>query len=100
MQPHQMKPLRWHSSLYVDGKEYALPSRSSTPVKITRSFSYKLNVGNYESRDFFCSHSSECDSSQADEVAADSRQFCIDKVLESVGEYRAALNDQRGRKAS
>lgn len=87
-------------SLYVDGQEHPLRETSQSTVKITRSFSYKLNVGNYESRDFFCSYSGECAASEAHSAAEDAQQFCVDEVLESVKQYRAALNVQRERKAS
>jgi hypothetical protein len=85
-------------SLYIDGQEHPLRETSQATVKITRSFSYKLNVGNYESRDFFCSQSGECAAADAEAVSADLQQFCIDQVLGAVKEYRAALNVQRERK--
>ncbi len=72
--------------------------KTQTLTKIARSFSYKLNVGNYESRDFFCSQSGECSPDDADSVSADLHQFCVDQVLEAVRQYRAALNEQRERK--
>ena len=75
-------------------------ARPARIVRITRSFSYKLNVGNYESQDFFCSQSGECDESEAAEVSADLQQFCVDQVLEAVREYRANMNAQRERKSA
>ena len=56
-------------------------------VEVARSFSYKLNVGNYESRDFFCSQKAEC---LAEEASATSRrlyEFCRDEVMRDVKEY-------------
>lgn len=85
-------------SLYVDGAEHPLRETSRDTVRITRSFSYKLNVGNYETRDFFCSQSGECETLEAASVAEDLQQFCVDQVLESVKQYRAALSAQRDRK--
>src|SRR5262245_2396853 len=39
-------------------------------VEICRSFTYKHNAGNYESRDFFCSQKAECSLADAVEVSA------------------------------
>jgi hypothetical protein len=47
---------------------------------ITRSFAYKHNAGNYESRDFFCSRSQECTVDQADEVSEQLFQWCKTQV--------------------
>ena len=83
------------ASLYIDGKEHPLRETSKSLVKITRSFSYKLNVGNYESRDFFCAQSIECEAWQADSMSADVQEFCQEQVLEAVKQYRAAIAAQR-----
>ena len=45
-------------------------AKSGRRVEIARSFSYKLNVGNYESRDFFCSQKSECAIEESEEVSS------------------------------
>jgi len=75
--------------------------RSSAPplsrVEVVRSFAYKLNVGNYESRDFFCSEKSECAAEDAPEVSAALYQFCKTQVLEAVKEYRRDLAEQQAR---
>lgn len=71
-------------------------ARITGRVEISRSFSYKLNVGNYESRDFFCSAKAECDAEDMAEVAADLDEFAQDQVLESVKEYRSKIERQRG----
>ena len=56
-------------------------------VEITRSFSYKLNVGNYESRDFFASQRVECDAVDAVAIGEKVYQFCKHQVMQSVAEY-------------
>jgi hypothetical protein len=71
-------------------------AKSGQRVEIARSFSYKLNAGNYESRDFFCSEKSECAIEDAHEVSAALYAFCKQQVLESVKEYRADMMRQRG----
>jgi hypothetical protein len=62
---------------------------AETRVEIVRSFSYKLNCGNYESRDFFCSQKAECAAEDAAHVSEMLYQFCKSQVLASVREYLA-----------
>lgn len=57
-------------------------------VEIVRSFSFKLNVGNYESRDFFCSQKVVCDAIEVDEVSSKVYQWCKQQVLGAVREYK------------
>jgi hypothetical protein len=68
-------------------------------VEITRSFTYKLNVGNYESRDFFCAQKAECSLDEAEAVAARIHAFCKAQVMIAVREYeaeaKAAFGGQR-----
>lgn len=60
-------------------------------VSITRSFSFKMNMGNYESRDFFCSQNAECEAARAEQVSDAVYQFCKRQVLAAVAEYKAEL---------
>ena len=57
-------------------------------VEICRSFSYKLNTGNYESRDFFCSQKAECLESEAEKVSEALHQFVKKEVIKSVNAYK------------
>ncbi len=57
-------------------------------VEVTRSFSYKLNAGNYESRDFFCSQKAECAPADAPAVSEKLYQFCKQQVMQSVAEWK------------
>ena len=57
-------------------------------VEIARSFSYKLNTGNYESRDFFCSQKIEVFESEAKEASERLFAFCQDEVMKSVHNYQ------------
>ena len=59
-------------------------------IGITRSFSYKLNLGDYQSADFFCSQRAECDLSMATEVSRDLDQFCQDEVREAILNFKRA----------
>ena len=58
-------------------------------VEVARSFSFKLNVGNYESRDFFCSQKAECRLADAEATSDRLYQFCKSQVLKAVAEYKA-----------
>jgi len=57
-------------------------------MEIARSFSFKLNCGNYESRDFFCSQKAECEPDQAEATSEALHAFCKSQVLKAVSEYR------------
>lgn len=66
-------------------------------VEIARSFSYKLNAGNYESRDFFCSSKAECAIEDAPDISDRLYSFCKSQVMEAVRDYMAqdAIRKQR-----
>lgn len=65
-------------------------ARVAGRVEIVRSFSYKLNVGNFESRDFFASQKAECDAEDAEEISERVYQFCKAQVMRAVNDYLAA----------
>jgi hypothetical protein len=74
-------------ALLIGERAPALKLRS-----VTRSFSFKLNVGNYQSADFFQSATAElpegCSLKQASDIAGLVHQFCKKEVLASVNEAR------------
>ena len=74
------------------------PPKTDRRVEVARSFSYKLNVGNYESRDFFCSQKSECLESEAEDLSERLYIFCRTQVLRAVAEYQRMREDQQQRK--
>lgn len=57
-------------------------------VRVTRSFSYKLNLGNYQSADFFCSQSAECAPDDTEEVSSDLDDFCTEQVRASIRNFQ------------
>lgn len=57
-------------------------------VEITRSFTYKCNVGNYESRDFFMAQRAECRAEDAEVISEKLHQFCKKEVMRAVSEYQ------------
>ena len=66
----------------------------SNLVEIARSFSYKLNVGNYESRDFFCSQKAECKPEDAEKVSESLADFCKEEVVRAVNKYKQSTTPQ------
>ncbi len=64
-------------------------------VEVCRSFAYKHNAGNYESRDFFCSEKAECSIEDAAEVSAALYAFCRNQVFLAVKEYLSEAKRQR-----
>jgi len=68
-------------------------------VEIVRSFSYKLNLGNYQTADFFCSQKAECYENEVEEVSARLYEFCKNEVVKSVNAYKKDLVEPSFRKA-
>lgn len=65
------------------------PGDTPSPlVEVARSFSYKLNAGNYESRDFFCSQKAECRAEDAEETSDKLYAFCKAQVMKDVKEFK------------
>ena len=60
-------------------------------IEICRSFSYKLNIGNYQSADFFCSQKEEAFTKDAVKTSERLFAFCKDEVEKDV--YSYSLND-------
>lgn len=75
-------------------------ARVSGQVEICRSFAYKLNVGNYESRDFFASMKGFCDATDAEVISQQLYEFCEAQVLGEVRDYRRKMENQRERKTA
>lgn len=57
-------------------------------VEIARSFSYKLNLGNYQTADFFCSAKQEVPEGESEEISNALFEFCKDEVEKSVANYK------------
>lgn len=57
-------------------------------VEIARSFSYKLNLGGYQTADFFCSQKAEVPAEDADLVSVALYEFCKEQVIKSVNQYK------------
>jgi hypothetical protein len=68
------------------------PSPLFQRTEISRSFAYKLNLGNYQSADFFMAQKAECSASDAEAVSEKLYQFCRSSVLRAVREYQQEIN--------
>jgi hypothetical protein len=67
-------------------------------IEVCRSFAYKHNAGNYESRDFFCSAKSTCKASEAEDLSERLYYFCRKQVLNDVAGHireRHAQDEKR-----
>ena len=56
-------------------------------VEVARSFSYKLNVGKYQTADFFCSQKAEVPENQATEISEKLYEFCKAEVIKNIKDY-------------
>jgi len=69
-----------------------MASKEQKLVEVARSFSFKLNVGNFESRDFFCSQKREVPEEDAVKISEELYKFCEDEVMKSVYSYKIENN--------
>lgn len=56
-------------------------------IEITRSFSQKVNLGNYSTADFFCSRKEECKKEDAEKVSEEAYKFCKQQVEKDIINY-------------
>lgn len=56
-------------------------------VEICRSFSYRLNIGNYQHADFFSSIKQECAAEDAEETSAAAYDFCEREVRKAIKDF-------------
>ena len=57
-------------------------------VEVVRSVSFKLNLGNYQSMDFFCSQKSEVNAEDAEAASEALYNFCRKQVMQSVSDFQ------------
>jgi len=58
-------------------------------IEVTRSFAMKVNLGNYQSADFFASAKHECALTEAEEISELVYGFVKGQVLKSAAEFRS-----------
>lgn len=74
----------------ADGNPLAVErEQTGRMVEVVRSFSFKLNLGNYQSCDFFCSEKSLCAEHEAEDLSAALYEFCRSEVMKSVKAVQA-----------
>lgn len=66
-----------------------LIEQPSRIVRITRSVTRKLNLGNYESIDFFCSRQTECFEEDSDAASEAIHKWCLGQVRADIASYAA-----------
>ena len=81
----------------ADGRTITGAVPDTRMVEVVRSVSFKLNLGNYQSMDFFCSQKAQCPADEVDTVSADLYDWCYDQVMESVRDVKRkqALKNER-----
>ena len=57
-------------------------------MEIARSYSFRLNIGNFQGIDVFCSAKKEATDLEADKVADDLYKFCRGKVDKDIKELK------------
>ncbi len=57
-------------------------------IEISRSYSEKVNMGNYQTFDSFCSAKCEVDEKEADQKSKELYEFCKEQVKKEIKEYR------------
>ena len=57
-------------------------------IEITRSFSQKLNTGNYTTADFFCSAKAEVSEEMAETKSEELFNLCYREVMSSIKSYQ------------
>lgn len=72
------------------------PAQPSRTIEVCRSFAYKLNLGNYESADFFCSRKLQCAESDASWVSQQLFEECVEEIRDSIAKFKA----ERARKVA
>ena len=68
-------------------------------IEIARSYSEKLNIGNFQSADFFCSQKQECEEKDAESVSKKLFHFCRMMVRADISEYLKAHPEIRYKEA-
>jgi hypothetical protein len=56
-------------------------------IKITRSFSRKLNLGNFQTADFYCSRELEVENKDATQTSKNLHDLCELDVMDSIEKY-------------
>src|SRR3990167_5004905 len=58
-------------------------------VEIARSYSEKVNTGNYQSRDLFCSKKLEVPEAEAEQASKDAFEWCYQQVQRDIANLKS-----------
>jgi hypothetical protein len=70
---------------------FGLFGKPEPQIEIARSFSFKKNLGTYESADFFCSEKTQCKPDEAEETSDKLYDFCKAEVKKALREFEKEL---------
>jgi hypothetical protein len=62
-------------------------------IEVTRSFSFKRNLGNYQMADYFCSAKKECKESEMAKTSDELYTFCRAEVIRSINRHKGELEN-------
>jgi len=64
-------------------------------IEIARSFSFKLNLPNYQNADFFCSQKAEVEAGEEKKVSEKLHSFCKSEVIKSVNAFKKIMEKHK-----
>ena len=81
----------------ADGRTITGAVPDTRMVEVVRSVAFKLNLGNYQSMDFFCSQKAQCPADEVDATSADLHEWCYEEVMKAANEVKRkqALKNER-----
>ena len=62
-------------------------------TEISRSFSFKLNIGDYQNVEFFCNQKKSCPLEEAEATSKALYEFCRKQVMGEVREFKRELKE-------
>jgi hypothetical protein len=66
---------------------FSITFREDRKIEIARSYSRKVNLGNYETCDFFCSMKAEVPEADAETAGWEMARRCVEIVKHDIAEY-------------
>lgn len=72
-----------------------VPAEISKTVEVCRSFSYRLNLGNYEHADFFASRKIQCAAEAAGWVSETIYEECVEEVRSAIRHFQSTRKERK-----
>lgn len=70
-------------------------TKKSKEIEVTRSFSLKISLGNYEMAEFFACQNAYCLPKDVEKVSETLHFFVKSEVIKSVNQFKAGLNQPK-----